>query len=267
MTDSDKTQSVHFGQTEGSYTALMNIFISFDDLSKNRNSKYLMKALTGTFKHAAPLIEKNYGRVIKVSGSGISAVFEKSADDALICGISICQQLCAVRDISDDYHVSVGLTYGKVFISDVVCGSFSSILAVSQALDLSCSLSVACLKSDASILITENLADHIIGFKNRFGSRKIGIIYNSAEKKGYSLFDVFDGDPVEKKYSKRRSRLLCETGVEHFLEGRPLQARSCFIELLKYDRSDMIAKRYIYLCDKAISGSADNIDDKYLGVL
>ena len=109
--------------------------------------------------------------------------------------------------------------------------------------------------------------DQIIGFSNRFAKRKIGLILNSSENKTYTIFDVFDGDPAEKKYSKRRSSLLFETGLEYFLEDRPLQARSCFIELLKYDRSDRIAKRYIQLCDKAINGTADDTRDKYLTVI
>ena len=80
---------------------------------------------------------------------------------------------------------------------------------------------------------------------------------------GSEVFSPF-GDSAEKKYSKRRSGLLFETGVEHFLEDRPLQARSCFIELLKYDRSDKIAKRYIQLCDKSISGGSEKTYPKYL---
>lgn len=226
-----------------------------------------MKALTGTLKTVVPMIEANSGRVIRVSGSGISAVFENNAEDALICGISICQHFSSSKETDDEFRVFVGATYGKMFISDVVCGSFSAIVAVSDALDLTCLLSGACERADASLLITENLASHVIGFKNRFASRKIGLVYNPAEKKAYTVYDVFDGDSTGKKYSKRRSKLLFETGVEHFLSDRSLQARSCFIELLKYDRSDKVAKKYIRLCDKAISGGSENTEDKYLGVL
>ena len=155
-------KSFHIGQTEGTYTALANIFISSDDFSKSRNSKQFLKALISTLKLAVPLIEANSGRVIKVSANGISVAFERNAEDALICGISICQQANALADINDGFSVSVGITYGKVFISDVVCGSYSTIVAVSEALELCSVLSSACRKADASILITSNLADHII---------------------------------------------------------------------------------------------------------
>ena len=149
----------------------------------------------------------------------------------------------------------------------MVCGSFSTTVAVSDAMELTVLLSYACKRADASMLVTENLANHVLGFKNRFASRKIGIIYYTAEKKPYTLYDVFDSDTAERKYSKRRSRLLFETGVEHFLEGRAMQARSCFIELLKYDRSDTVAKKYILMCDKVISGESQEPEDKYFGVI
>ncbi len=267
MIENEKGQSFHIGQIEGSYTALVNIFIFSDDPSKSCNRKQILRAMENTLRLAVPLIEANSGKVIRVSGDGISAAFERNAEDALICGISVCQQVNASAETNEDFRVSVGITYGKVYISNIVCGSFSTVVAVSEALELCNLLSCACSRADASVLMTSNVADQIIGFKNRFASRKIGMIFNSAEKKTYTLYDVFDGDPTEKKYSKRRSSLLFETGVEHFLEDRPLQARSCFIELLKYDRSDRIAKRYIQLCDKAISGGPKNTYEKYLSVI
>ncbi len=267
MSNPEKASSFHIGRTEDSNTAVMNIFIFFDDLSKSRNGKQLMKALTSTLKVVVPLIEENAGRVIKVSGSGISAVFERSAEDALVCGISICQRVDAGMNGSDEIRVSVGITYGRISICDVVCGSFSTIVAVSEAMELTVLLSVACKKADASMLVTESLANHVSGFQNRFASRKIGLIYYKAEKKPYTLYDVFDSDTAEKKYSKRRSRLLFEKGVEHFLEGRAMQARSCFIELLKYDRSDVVAKKYILMCDKVLSGEGEDPEDKYLSLI
>ena len=267
MTGNDKGMSFHIGETRGGFTALANVFIFSDDPNKSRSSKQLLNALESTLRSAFPLIEENYGRVIRVSANGISAAFERNAEDALAFGISICQRANASEDMAGGFGVSVGITYGKVFTSDVVCGSFSTVIAVSEAVELSNILSRACPRADASILITSALADQIIGFSNRFAKRKIGLILNSSENKTYTIFDVFDGDPAEKKYSKRRSSLLFETGLEYFLEDRPLQARSCFIELLKYDRSDRIAKRYIQLCDKAINGTADDTRDKYLTVI
>ena len=71
-------KSFHIGQTEGTYTALANIFISADDFSKSRNSKQFLKALISTLKLAVPLIEANSGRVIKVSANGISVAFERN---------------------------------------------------------------------------------------------------------------------------------------------------------------------------------------------
>ena len=153
MTGNDKGMSFHIGETRGGFTALANVFIFSDDPNKSRSSKQLLNALESTLRSAVPLIEENYGRVIRVSANGISVAFERNAEDALAFGISICQRANASEDMAGGFGVSVGITYGKVFTSNVVCGSFSTVIAVSEAVELSNILSRACPRADASILI------------------------------------------------------------------------------------------------------------------
>ena len=84
MTGNDKGMSFHIGETRGGFTALANVFIFSDDPNKSRSSKQLLNALESTLRSAVPLIEENYGRVIRVSANGISAAFERNAEDALV---------------------------------------------------------------------------------------------------------------------------------------------------------------------------------------
>ena len=80
------------------------------------------------------------------------------------------------------------------------------------------------------------------------------------------IYDVFDSDPTDSKYSKRRSRIAFETGVDLFLQGKYAQARSYFIELLKLDRNDVTAKRYVFMCDRAVSSDTQPKEAKYLEI-
>ena len=78
----------------------------------------------------------------------------------------------------------------------------------------------------------------------------LGQIYLRAADQTEELYDVYDGDSVEDKNGKRRTRLLFEKGVEFFQQRRFYDARLHFIEVLKANRMDRAAKEYLYLCSR-----------------
>ena len=238
---------------DGIITAIMNLHLSFEDRSGKRNYPKLLSALENAVRIATPTINENNGKVICVSEQGIVVIFERNPEDALKCAISISQQMLSISDGTDKVKVSIGIHYGKIFIRSMVFGDLQTTLAISDALELTRRLSSYCLTADTHILVTEIAAGSIRNFNNRYGVRKLGLVYVTTDKKERIIYDIYDGDVTEKKYSKQRSKLFFETGVNHFLAGSYLQARSCFIELLKFDRSDSITKRYIMMCDKALS--------------
>ena len=119
---------------------------------------------------------------------------------------------------------------------------------------------------DSHILITNTAAQRIRSFRSRFSSRKLGLFCSVQKNREEMIYDLFDSDPTELKYRKRRSHLVLETGVNLFLEEKYAQARVYFIELLKFDRSDKVAKKYVYLCDRFLSGEADPATEKYLEI-
>lgn len=265
MAANEKLPSLQIGQPDGAYNALMNIYLSFDEESERQNGKIIIKALTDAVRMAVPIIEENMGRVMIVSEKGIIAAFSRSTVDAVISAVSICQKSQPYREIYKGIRISVGIGYGKIYMSLMSCGNLNTIVAVSDTLEVIRRLSTYCAASDASIIITDTAVGHVQGFGERFGSRKLGIMFNNRENREHIIYDVYDGDSTEKKYSKRRSRLMFETGVDHFLQNRILQARTCFIELLRYDRSDKMAKEYILKCDRVLSG-AELQSQKYLEV-
>ncbi len=251
------------GKPFGSFSTLMNVYLPLMDQVKLQSGKNLIQALTGTIQLADPVIRENNGKVIGISERGISVLFELNTEDAVNCAVNLCQKVTFGNDITKEMILSIGIHYGRIYISPMQCGGFSAPLALSDDLEMTRALSETCRKADASILLSDHAVSRIHGFSNRFGCRKIGLFYRESEKKEHIIYDLFDGDMTEKKYSKRRSRLFFETGVDHFLSGHYLQARSCFIELLKFDRSDIVSKRYISMCDKALSGQSELSAEKY----
>ena len=75
---------------------------------------------------------------------------------------------------------------------------------------------------------------------------------------------MFDGDPVEVRNQKRRTKTAFEKGVKVFAEGDFPQARVCFIEVLKTDQQDLAARRYVHLCEKNLEARERGQADIYI---
>ena len=137
---------------------------------------------------------------------------------------------------------------------------------MSEGIRLSRYLSDIAVRYESKILITKTASGSVRSFENRFSSRKLGIVHSKATGEDELIYDIFDSDPTDLKYRKKRSRLVFETGVSLFLQEKYLQSRSYFIELLKFDRNDSTAKKYIFMCDNALSKKGAHVNNKYLEI-
>ena len=249
-------------QTERINAAIMNIRMEL--IRYDRNGEKKIELLDRLLRICAPVIVRSGGRLTRVGEEGTAAVFEKRAEDALHCAFEIFLRAADAFDDREQAGLTMGIHSGTVFLSSVRYQEFSAPLAVSEGLRTARMLSQTAAKYNARILATGTALGSIHSFENRFSTRKLGLFLH--EPREELIFDVFDSDPTDVKYAKRRSRIAFETGVDLFLQGKYLQARSYFIELLKLDRNDVTAKRYVFMCDKALSGGAENRELKYLEI-
>ncbi|MBR6101121.1 MAG: hypothetical protein IKP95_01700 [Ruminococcus sp.] len=245
--------------------AIMNIHVFFPG-SGQRTSDEMISVLGAILGSAAPVIEKHGGRICWISEAGISAVFEGECDRALRCAAEICSAPALTSEAASA-KLTVGIHYGSVSMGTLSCGSFSSFIAISDDNSLARRVSELAVGFGAVILVTAAAAERIRDFGSRFSSRRLGLIHSRCDGRDTELYDVFDGDPADIKYKKRRSKLFFEKGVELFLAESYLQARSYFIELLRFDRSDAPAKEYVYKCDSFISDPQQDGSGKYLAVI
>lgn len=201
-----------------------------------------------------PATEEYRGKLSGISDSGITAVFSESCEDALMNSVTICQRIAGnTNEFFDFSDFTVGLSYGAVYTDQVGYGSFRVPLTISECTRTANKLQTIAKRFSAHILVTETAAAQIPDFFQKFNSRCLGSILKD-EGDSQLIYDVFDGDPIEIKNSKRRSKLFFETGVKLFGEKKYDIARSYFIELIKTDRGDLAAKEFLYACDRNMNG-------------
>ncbi len=227
----------------------------FSSLIMRMSDAEIFPYINDMLRYIGPAVDENKGRFAQISDSGFSVVFEESCEGALLSAITMCQHISKNKNEFFDFsNFSVGISYGLVYTSPVGYGDYITPLTVSECTDLARYLQLVAPKYGAHILITESVAERIPGFFSKFNSRCLGNIIFSKSNQSEALYDVFDGDLIGQKNSKRRGKMFFETGVRLFQNKKYDQARSYFIEILKSDRDDSAAKEYLFLCDSCILG-------------
>jgi class 3 adenylate cyclase len=229
----------------------------FADIVLSLEAKDIFRYINTILSKLLPVIEGNGGEADTLSEAGVTALFSQDYRSALISAISMCQEINNIEDPDFDFSsFAVGLCFGPVMIGVVGDGKSYSTLTISEFTGLSKYLQSIAGKYYSRILITASYADQIDDFGKRFSSRMVGYIYLTKLQKYEKLYDVYNGDILEIRNKKRKTKLMFEKGVELFVEKKYDQARLHFVEVLKADRQDLAAKEYVYLCDKCASGEA-----------
>lgn len=227
----------------------------FSDLVLSLEVQDIFRYINTILSRLLPVIEKNNGEADSFSDAGVTALFNRPYANALVSAISMCQEINTIKDPDFNFGgFAVGVCFGSVMIGVVGDGRDYSTLTISEYTGLSKYLQSIAGKYYSKILITGSYADLVDDFYKRFSSRFIGYIYLTKFEKFEKIYDVYNGDTIEERNKKRKTKLMFEKGVGLFIEKKYDQARLHFIEVLKADRQDLAAKEYVFLCNKCAGG-------------
>ena len=255
------------GMSKKTKAVIMNISTVFfrDKIMINRDDS-LISIINMQTEDVGYTLSKYNGKLLCVTRTGISAMFEGSCDDALQCAITVCQESELEERRALFRDLSIGIDYGTICVGTVGHDGYNMPLVMSESTDTAIFLSEMAQMYNSRIIITSDAAERLPDFQKSYNSRRLGKLYHPNSDKSEDIYDVYDGDRAETKYSKMRSRLFFETGVDLFLKGSYLEARTYFIELLKFDRNDAAAKQYVFKCDSCLSDAADENERRYLAL-
>lgn len=255
------------GKTAIVEASVVNISSSFfrDKVMINKDAAHIT-AIIMQAEDVVYALERYSGKLLNISRSGITVMFENSCSDALQFAITLCQDAELLERKELFRGLSIGIDYGTVCICNVLSRNLNMPLLMSETIDTTVTLSENAQKYNSRILVTSDVISQLAGARNNYNNRRLGRIYHSATELSEDIYDVYDGDPADTKYSKMRSRLFFETGVDLFLKGSYLEARSYFIEILKVDRNDAAAKHYVFRCDNCIAGVSSELEKQFIEI-
>ena len=224
------------------------------------DSERLFSSVNGAFARLIPVISQSGGVIDHFERSALTGLYGEQCEAALTASISLCEIMDEQEGTIQYDGFGIGMDYGEVRMGIVGHEARLSVVTMSENVSLAEMLQKMAVKYGARILATARFCQRIPDFDKLFNSRRLGYFYDTMRESMIEVFDIYDGDPPERRQNKRRTRMIFEQGVDRYVHGRYEDARLHFVEVLKADRYDLAAREYLYLCDTFCSGADKNIN-------
>lgn len=227
-------------------------------LSKNESvtsdADAVFDGLNRMFSVVVPAVTEYDGAVESVQDGVFRSLFFDRPESALRAAVT-------VSDETDNGYLSLGLSYGIFSVGIVGYADRMEITSISTYTHVGEFLRESANKLYATILATGEFVKHIPDYDKKFNSRLLGKIHYSGMDDSDEIYDVFEGDQVDQRNKKRKTKMLFEKGVRLFWDKEFAEARGYFVEVLKADHDDSAARHYLFLCDTYQKRTEDNQDE------
>lgn len=242
-------EKVRLGEEKNIQAAVLSFNVAgFSDWIRSQTAEEIFIFINHILKHVVPSVLFQEGEIEHFANAGLRAFFLKNPERALLSAISVCEVMN--QKGYEKLHYTIGMSYGTVMVGMVGDEKRFGVLTLSETTGLAEFLQEIGGEYGARILISGSMKKQIPDFEKKYNSRYLGCIHLKAADVMEELYDVFDGDELSDRNGKRKTRLLFEKGVELFQKKKFYDARLHFIEVLKANRMDGAAKKYLYVCNQ-----------------
>lgn len=242
-------EKIRLGEEKNIQAAVLSFNVAgFSDWIRSQTAEEIFIFVDHILKHVVPSVLFQEGEVEHFANAGLRAFFQKNPERALLAAISVCEVMN--QNGYEKLQYTIGMSYGMVMVGMVGDERRFGVLTLSETTGIAEFLQEIGGEYGARVLISGSMKQHIFDFEKKYNSRYLGCIYIKAADVMEDLYDVFDGDDLSNRNGKRKTKLLFEKGVELFQKKKFYDARLHFIEVLKANRMDGAAKKYLYFCNQ-----------------
>lgn len=247
--------SIETGDTVRRDMSVMSLNIrSFYSISASLSAEQNYAYINSLLEQFGPVVRENGGIVEKYLGADITAIFPDRAEDAVQSSvqiISIMERMNAEPTNRQEkkLDIGIGLYKGDVMLGTIgeekrmECTMLMDNGNIPQDLcKLSSKLGVSILASESVLQSLENNTNYL--------HRYIGKVYFEGMAKPIKIYDIFQGNNKYVLTLRAYTKETFEEGVRLYEKGKFLEARTCFIDVLRHDKEDGAAKIYFYLSDQ-----------------
>lgn len=189
-------------------------------------------------------IENAGGTVIQFTDTGLYAFFQNNPDQALQAAIAAQKalQTISLTMAGEEISFGSGIVCGDLRIGIIGSEERMEIRAVSSEMMFAQSLQKISSIYHLGVLVDEDTMERLdLHMEN---VRLFGFVDDSKKQ----IFEVFEGQKPDIVMLKSITKADFEAGIHYFHTGDYALAKDCFIRVLRKNKDDLAAGRYLTLC-------------------
>ncbi|MCR4745445.1 MAG: hypothetical protein K5894_09490 [Lachnospiraceae bacterium] len=195
--------------------------------------------LNNMVERSSKILDQHRGTVLDFRYDGFVALFRKANNETVVAAIKIVQEFQNEKDVNvhvilDSSMVMSGVIGNEVKMQPIV---------ISKSYDISGKLLSFLDKAGAGILCTEE----IYHFAKEYNCRYIGKILEDEEE--IRVYEIYNGDLPETASKKESMEKIFLNALYSFYSGDYKTARGEFMQVVRENPNDEIAKYYLYEAD------------------
>jgi len=244
-------------QIERKLTVMFSDIRYFSTLSETMTPQETFNFLNSYFEQMEPVIGTHRGIIDKYVGDAILALFTQGADDAVSGAIHMLEKLDEynagrARAGYEPVHIGFGLNTGLVMIGTVGGTNRMESTVIGDAVNLTSRIEEATKVYHAPLLISQNTL-YDLANPSKYDIRFLDRIRVKGKAQPFSIYEVFDNDPVKLRDGKRATKVMFEEAVAYYHFKEIPRAMELLAQCIEATPKDIPARIYLARCEEYLA--------------
>lgn len=224
--------------------------VGFSEAVSKAGVQEMFAFVSSALERLTAISESEGGVIVQFTDTGISVFFKNKAEEAIKAAVEAQKSLQELpSDLAGEKVVfGGGLIYGNINIGVIGGDDRMEIRAVSPEMSFARYLQKISGIYNLGILIDETFEEKIENLAKCKNIRRLGRIGFSVGEVYRTIYENFDGQKKETANLKRMTKSDFELGVDFFEAAKYDEAKECFMSVLRKNKDDLAAGRYLGLC-------------------
>jgi adenylate cyclase len=239
-------------QVQQEMTILFADIVNFTALSEKMTPQENFRFINDFLRYMEPCIRENQGFIDKYIGDAVMALFSGKADDAIKAAIAMSKRLyefnqeCSQYGI-DPIQIGIGINTGVLMLGTIGGEKRMNSTVISDAVNLAARLEKLTRDYGTMLLISHHTFSQLQK-PAQYCIRKIDQVKVKGKSELVTVYEVFDGDPVELRDRKLATAEMFNTALALY-EGRKFRdATELFFTCMHQNPGDTVVKSYLEKC-------------------
>ncbi|HIW32420.1 MAG TPA: HAMP domain-containing protein [Candidatus Paenibacillus intestinavium] len=250
-----KMSDVQLGEQQTrNMTILVCYMRQFNDMSSKLSTAENFIFINSFLKQFGPIIREHGGFISRYLGPGMLTMFPNDTNHSLMAAYHIRRALEEYNQQRTEQglpsiDIGVAIHAGDVMLGIIGEEQRLEGSVVSNHVQLTLDLERLSEKLGVSVLLTAQAREQL-DLARTMQCRSLGWIQLDVDQAPIQLFDWYEGDSIHIRQLKAETKKQFEAAIEAYRNGRFYDAREGFVQVVKRNRYDLIAKLYFFESDR-----------------